>query len=114
MNGGKTPAWNFYALAAVFVGYNTKLVSERFWIQPELGNLGDTFIPAGKEKTIHYVKTDFRLTEEQDQAMRDDHPQHFFVQGTAHWKNMRGEKRWLEFCGVFYPSTGKFGDYYAT
>jgi len=114
MNGGKTPAWNFHAIAGVFVGYRPDLVSEILTIEPELGNLGDTFVPSGQEKTIHYVKTNFRFTEEHVKAMNDDHPQRFFVQGTAHYRNMRGKKMWTEFCGVYYPSTGKFGDYYAT
>jgi len=114
MNGGKTPAWNFYALAFIFVGYRPDVGGEKFTIQPQLGNLGDTFIPSGKEKTIHYVRTDFRLTQEQETAMRGDSPQRFFVIGTAHYRNMKGDKLWYEFCGIYYPSTGKFGDYYAT
>jgi ABC-type multidrug transport system fused ATPase/permease subunit len=114
MNGGRTPAWSFYAIALVFVGYRPDLVAEKFSIEPELGNWGDTFVPSGKAKTICFTETDFRLTEEQDKAIRSDHPQRFFIQGTAHYRNMKGKKLWTEFCGVYYPSTGRFGDYYAT
>jgi hypothetical protein len=114
MNGGRTPAWNFYAIAQVFVGHSPELTAEKFSIQPELGNWGDTFVPPGKEKTICLSKTDFQLTEEQDKAMRTYPPQRLFIQGTAHYRNSKGKQLWTEFCGVYYPSTDKFGDYYAT
>lgn len=112
-NGGKTPAWNFHALVAIVLDYRPDS-EKRWWVRQELGDLGFTFFPPGEQKTIEYGRTDFRLTEAQDQALRDDHPQRLYVQGTAHYRDMRGNPLHYEFCGMYYPSNGKFGDYYAT
>ena len=87
MNGGKTPAWHFYALPVLVLGDAPE--SDEYWhFRPVTENMASTFIPSGNGQTFQYT-SDFIYTEERRKAVEGDLANLFVVitiDYTDHWK----------------------------
>lgn len=112
LNGGKTPAWHFYA-APILKWVSTegvehsvilRAVSERGYDAAE-----ETFYPSGKEKTLKY-RSDHRFTRDIIKKILDDRtmPLHLVIE--IQYRDMRDERHLQTLYCVLNPETGRFID----
>ena len=112
VNGGQTPAWHFNAW---FIGLivDTQPLGDPWTVEESAGDIGNSFVPAGAEKTIVYDQTEFIVTRERLDAIKDrERMTRLFVFGDAHYNDISGgPKKSFHFCGVYDPDSRKFRDY---
>jgi hypothetical protein len=111
LNGGRTPAWQFYAMPVLIMGLRPE--GERYWhFTPKSVDVAATFIPAGKHQGFEY-ESEFVFTEEISEALKNRRTR-LFVSVTAHYKDIRRVNHSRTFRCVWHPPTGNFSDYDAT
>jgi hypothetical protein len=113
MNGGKTPAWNFYALPVLTFGWIGLETRDEWQLTTNPAALSNSFIPAGAQKTMRYQSIEFKVTQERFREVVVDKKIRLFVMGTAHWRDSLGDRQWWNFYTVYYPELSDFGNYEA-
>ncbi len=112
VNGGQTPAWHFNAW---FIGLilDTRPESDNPWsVEEKVRDIRNTFIPAGKERTFTYSKTDFVITQERLERINDPGSHvRLYAFGTVYYTDISGPGKKFKFCGIYNPHTRKFGDF---
>src|SRR5262249_26803264 len=62
-NGGKTPAWHFYAMPVLVLGDD--LDSPNYWhFAPKTLSMAATFIPSDKPQSFEFKQTKFKYTDD--------------------------------------------------
>jgi hypothetical protein len=115
MNGGKTPAWHFNGTPWITLGHIGAETMEGKWsVRHQVGDLHNSFWPAGIKRGINYGETEFKVTQEIYDKVVVSKTVRLYVRGTARWVDSRGEHQHWDFWAVYYPSSKRFGDYLST
>jgi hypothetical protein len=112
MNGGKTPAWHFYAIVGLSLNENSPDFdpdAEIWTLRHPIGDLSKSFFPEGEQKAIRYQAT-HKWTQTHIDAIVAG-TKRLFIRGKAHWRDTRGESQDWTFRVVYFPATEEFGDY---
>lgn len=87
MNGGKTPAWHFYAMPVLVYG-DTPETGQYWHLTPKQNSMAGAFYPSGEQKQVEYTQAGFELTEERLQELRDE-TAYLFVVVTVNYSDRR-------------------------
>jgi hypothetical protein len=112
MNGGKTPAWHFYAMPVLIFGH-TPETGDYWHLKPKQNFMASTFYPSGEQRQVEYTQTGFQLTEERIQRLRDEDA-HLFVVVTINYTDARKVSHLNHtFKCIWNHQAGMFEDYEA-
>ena len=112
MNGGKTPAWLFYAQPTVIYGDSPE-EGEHWNLKPVRDDLVNSFIPSNESREMKFTEHTFRYTAEM-RAHVEAESAHLFVVVTLTYRDFRkrDHKRVLKY--VWHRRHLCFSDYETT